>query len=151
RTLLFAGVGATNLNDLWSWDGTVWTQLTSGSSPPPVRRSTAMAFDQSRGRAVVFGGSGGGFLSDTWEWDGTMWSNPTLATHPVARDGLALAYDVTRARTVLFGGEGAMGGLQDTWEWDGTSWTQQCVLAPCNNAVPSMRAFFALAWDAVQG
>lgn len=51
-TLLFGGEGARArvgepLNDLWSWDGTGWTQVDSGPGPSP-RFGLTLAYDAER-------------------------------------------------------------------------------------------------------
>ncbi|MEI6775568.1 MAG: kelch repeat-containing protein [Chloroflexales bacterium] len=119
RVILFGGsrrgIGGGFLNDIWEWDGTTWTQITSATSPP-ARSSHAMAYDATRQRVVLFGGSGsngGGFLNDIWEWDGTTWTQITPATSPPAQSSYVMAYDTARQRVVIFSGN-------DTWTYDGT-------------------------------
>ncbi len=60
-------------NDLWEWDGSNWTQRTTGNTPPP-RENGAMAFDYGRNDFVLFGGWAGYYLSDTWLLDGDTWT-----------------------------------------------------------------------------
>src|SRR5438309_655250 len=60
----------------WEWDGTTWSERTL--APPLPRDGHSMAFDASRGRAVLFGGgtcerASCTNLGDTWEWDGFAW------------------------------------------------------------------------------
>jgi hypothetical protein len=54
------GVGEFNTlpyNDLWEWDGTVWTQREpSVGGPLPTLEYSAAAFDTARSKFVVFGG-----------------------------------------------------------------------------------------------
>lgn len=80
-TYLFGGLDASGipLNDLWTWDGSRWTQLAT-QNPPGRRFDCAMAFDATRGKLVVFGGqnalwsqyrqnwSSWPCLRDTWEY-----------------------------------------------------------------------------------
>lgn len=80
-TYLFGGYGpdGSPLGDLWSWNGTRWTQLLTASSPAR-RGDCALAFDTARGKLVLYGGlnadwatyvqnhSGTAFLRDTWEY-----------------------------------------------------------------------------------
>jgi hypothetical protein len=125
--------------DTWEWDGSRWIQRFPASAPP-ARVGHAMAFDRSRGVAVLYGGNDvlngvSMHYSDTWEWDGQTWTHRyTGAPWRVGSNGELLfpgpmAYDEKRQRTVLFGG-GALAGsiglppIGDTWEWDGTRWTQ---------------------------
>jgi hypothetical protein len=75
--LLFGGaeVSATvrHHGDLWSWDGTSWTQLPDLGPPP--RLHAALAFDPRRNVLVLTGGSNAPakILPDTWEHDGNSW------------------------------------------------------------------------------
>ena len=67
-----------------------WTQ--KQDIGPMARTGPGMAFDISRGRAVLFGGTSyGQFLADTWEWDGNEWTQ-MADTGPTARQLLALVY-----------------------------------------------------------
>jgi len=134
RAVMFAGyhpsIGA--LDDLWEWNGTAGTWAKRIPSPSPsARQQHAMAFDVSRGRAVLFGGWYGSVeLGDLWDWDGAggAWANrtpsPLPALWPTARYNHAMAYDPTRGKVVAFGGTNnttAPNGSQDVWEWDGSA------------------------------
>ena len=80
-TYLFGGLDAAGrpLNDLWSWNGTAWTQLTPRDNPAR-RFDAAMTFDVARGRLVLYGGTNVtwgeyrtcssciAYLRDTWEY-----------------------------------------------------------------------------------
>jgi len=67
------GQGFRVLDDMWTWDGSRWTQV---QTPGPGKRFMhAMAYDPRRGKVVLYGGgSGAKSLDDTWEWDGKQWS-----------------------------------------------------------------------------
>jgi hypothetical protein len=59
------------LGDMWEYDGSTWTQLTSvydGVYPP--RAEFGLVHDVARDRMVVFGGqiANGGLQDDTWEY-----------------------------------------------------------------------------------
>jgi len=43
-------------NDLWEWDGTVWTQRPMPQPAPTARRQTIAAHDARLGRTLLFGG-----------------------------------------------------------------------------------------------
>lgn len=122
--LLFGGQTAQVNNEFWSFDGTDWTTL--GTANPPPRSAAGLAFDSSRGVAVLFGGNNGnGWLNDTWEWNGTTWSQRLAPHTPPGRSNMQIAYDPARARTVLFGGFNPLltnQFLADTWEWNGQDW-----------------------------
>jgi hypothetical protein len=138
KTVLFGGFDgwATYYNDTWKWDGTTWTQLTTGSTVPSVRSNFAMGYDSTKGVSVLFGGLNGSdgtsVLNDTWELSGTIWSQLTQNLYssisaPARRMYHAMAYDSVRRKTVLFGGISAQAGIglvcmlyNDTWEWGQT-------------------------------
>ena len=78
-----AGTGAATrrFDDMWSWDGTAWRELTLQGPTPGHRYVSAMAYDARRDRTVLHGGyscdregAGCGVRDDTWEWDGTGWA-----------------------------------------------------------------------------
>src|SRR5688572_27898206 len=120
---MFGGTGASTLGDLWSWNGTQWTRL-STTGPPP-RDDAVLAFDGRRQRLVLFGGrSGQTLLADTWEWDGTSWLQKAV-TGPDARLHAVAAFDAQRGVVRMHGGVGSDDVPRtDTWEWDGTAWAR---------------------------
>lgn len=153
-TVLFGGrtnsSSAFSFNDLWEWDGALWTLRMADSrtngwanvprigwvptySGQPVQRSHfAMAYDTDRKTVVLFGGttaspSGSGYnLKDLWEWDGTEW-HFRATNGPVPRLNASMAYDESRKRMVLFGGYSDAGfePLEPgnlVAEWDGDGW-----------------------------
>lgn len=139
RTMLYGGVVGSSgpllaSNDLWGWDGTSWTQVTS---LPTGRKGTALAFDRARNRVVLFGGDiGTTKFHDTWEWDGANWllrndgTDPNRPS-PVVQTGAKLVYDEQRGVCVLFGGSPNGTG---TWEWNGSAWNQASAQAPSATA-----------------
>ncbi len=134
NSLLFGGQhgpgNGSARGDTWTWNGTTWTQVTTAISPSP-RYLHGLAFDASRGRAVLFGGTNDAssdFNGETWEFDGFNW-NQVYTTHaPVGRFGHAMFFDANSQRVVLFGGRtGASTADQssETWLYDGSDWTMQ--------------------------
>lgn len=148
KTVLFGGQTAVGvlLAGTFLWDGTAWTEAPPPQPPqvasPPVRNSSAMAFDSGRARVVLFGGVNNGvYAGDTWEWDGIGWTQRVVAG-PSGRSEVGLAYDTLRGVTALFGGSAEEGGvLGETWEWSGTAWIQRAI------AGPSARTAHAMAYD----
>ena len=153
RVLVFGGTstssGFADNNDLWAWDGTDWTQL-STNTQPPIRSSAGIAYDSARDRVVLFAGfHAGQRLDDTWEWNGSDWSERTPTTSPSARSDFSMTYDPISNNTVLFGGSLTPGpGSSDdvtTWTWDGTNWTEQTSAGgPSVSLPPSSMAFDSL-------
>ena len=137
RTVIFGGWewnGNRLLDDTWEYDGVGWYPGAPAASGMNGRTSTAMAFDQRRGRMVLFGGYQ--FVpgrpcptcNDTWEYDGTAWT--AGATAPAAllpRMGHSMTWDPNRQVVVLVGGSSLVSTsipLDDMWEYDGNSWQQ---------------------------
>jgi hypothetical protein len=121
-----------------------WTQL-SPSTSPPARDSSAVAYDEATGQAVLFGGhsaqNGGVSFGDTWTWDGSQWTQQSPPISPPRRQDAGAAYDSSSGQVVMFGGY-ENGFLADTWVWNGQTWTQQ------HPAVsPPARDYMAMAYD----
>src|SRR5581483_9219955 len=118
------GVGASDLGDTWTFNGTTWTQVTA--TPSPAARSGARAaYDAVNHAVVLFGGQqqSGTFLGDTWTFNGSAWTQQSPAAAPSARSYEYLAADGGLPGVVLFGGyDPTMGDMADTWRWDGTGW-----------------------------
>jgi hypothetical protein len=160
RVLLYGGgtpIGQSPpaLDDLWSYDGTAWTQVQFTGGPGP-RRGHAMVHDTARQRVVLFGGTDmqGNFPGDTWEWDGTAWSQAATGG-PGPRVWHRMVYDPVRQRTVLASGALNPFVFDDTWEWDGTSWTQTATGGYSPRIAPGMvfdtvlqRTLLIGGWDA---
>ncbi|MCC6676314.1 MAG: hypothetical protein IT436_04145 [Phycisphaerales bacterium] len=114
--MMFGGHGASDLNDLWQWNGVMW-QNVQQTSPPPGRYWHAMVAVPAG--LLVFGGTGGSAccFGETHLFTGGGWT-ALPGPSPSARAGHAMAYDSDRDEVVLFGGAGASGPrLNDTWIW----------------------------------
>ena len=112
RILLFAGtsdeVDSTGHdNDLWSFDGTSWTQLHPTGGPPSVRRVAAGGFDPVRRRWVVFGGTDETVdRGDLWLLDvaSLTWTQLPGDGAPSARGFASAGYDPSTDSYVVIGG-----------------------------------------------
>ena len=163
KIYIFGGFGGGLLDDLWEWDGTSWSEVSSDVHPPG-RWGAAMAYDPSRNALILFGGSNdwppsggtsiGVLLGDTWEWNSSTrkWSQLQPASSPEPRHLHGMVTDSGRAKMLLFGGERyaydstyPIPGAPRTrdpmpntvWEWDGakTNWTNRTP-APLTVAPP---------------
>jgi len=146
RIVMYGGraVSGQVLNDMWQWDGLVWSQITPATLPP-ARNGHSMTWDPVRRRVVLFGGgtgTPGTVMNDTWEWDGTNWARVTTQTAPPARTAHAAAYHADRNRLMIACGEYATGLYADTWEYDGTNWVET---SPAD--APAARADHAAVYD----
>jgi hypothetical protein len=114
--VMAGGAGAAGaLNDVWTWNGTAWAQVTTQGAFP-ARRDHALWFDQRRNRAVVFGGLVlGQPRADMWELDPDgRWAPITLAGPP-ARSGAVALYAGPLIGGLVFGGRGTSALLNDLW------------------------------------
>ena len=146
---LFGGNdGTTYFNDVWRFDGSDWTQVTTGGTSPTVRTHHALAYDSTNDMILLFGGrdATGTLLADTWELNlsNDTWSQDT-SSGPTARMAHGLTYDPTNDNFVLVSGASNDGDsiLNDTWHYDSTSgWT---AISP-TQAAPSA-AYLWLVYD----
>lgn len=141
KTILYSGVGRPNLDervtryaDMWSFDGTNWTEITK-TAAPGIRFGAQAAIDPRDGKVLLFGGLRATiddkkninqfYGNDTWLWDGSAgtWTELKPAGAPRARQNGALEFDETSGKFVLHGGFAGQIYLSDTWHFDGTSWT----------------------------
>jgi len=138
KTVLYGGLGRltsldriTRYNDMWSFDGTGWTDMKI-TATPGSRYGAQSAIDPRTGHTVVFGGlrldtdSAGVqkqvYANDTWEWDGAAWKQIATPTAPPARENAGLAWDPSRRELALFGGwDGHL--YADLWQYDGKTWS----------------------------
>jgi hypothetical protein len=121
-------------NEVWSWDGSAWTQETATGQGPSSRLFVAYAYDSQRDRLVVFGGQVGDFVSaafnDLYALDlGTfVWSrlHDGAGTAPSGRFSAAMAYDAARDRYLAFGGHADPGVSNEVWAFDpaGGTWSK---------------------------
>jgi N-acetylneuraminic acid mutarotase len=66
--------GSTYYNDMWRWDGSNWTRLSSIMPGPANRYLFMTTQDTRRGLGLLFGGKAGSTdLNDLWAWDGNAW------------------------------------------------------------------------------
>lgn len=109
------------MNDMWSWDGSVWSSIATSGAPttsgaPSARRSVASCYNGTD--YIFFGGadSGNNPLSDSWTMNSTgTFTQLTLSNSPSARWGAQLQY-LPGTGCILFGGDsGGQYPLSDTW------------------------------------
>ena len=109
------------LNDLWTWDGTRWTEVCSTCFGTPAH-DRAVVWDTSRHRLVsACGWTGSSEITGTFELDGNNFI-VVDAYMPPARDSCGIAFDSSRNAIVLYGGNGSSctasnGDCQDTFEY----------------------------------
>ena len=156
-----------NLDDLWSWNGKAWTEVTT-STRPSARTNAGLAYDPARKSLILFGGSsydGLTFMGDTWEWTPAKgWVELISDGSPDGLAGHGMVTDMSRNKILLFGGgdtsviypppyygtSGPRPGSamrNEVWEWDGSklAWTNRTPISTTNS--PTGRSSPALAFD----
>jgi hypothetical protein len=145
KTIFFGGYDGTYLDQTWTFDGTVWTQIKK--NPPPSRSLTSMWYDPTLKKTVIYGGLGRltpndrlTRYDDMWAFDGIGWTQIKPDTTPGMRYGAQVAVDPRTNHTILFGGirldidannNQVQSYANDTWEWDGTTWKKiNSILTP---------------------
>jgi hypothetical protein len=128
RVLVFGGsdgMGANNLNETWTWDGTTWTH----QQPPrrPAGGASMLAYDEATQQMVLFEAAistpgGATRTTSTWSWDGSTWSQISAGGGPTFGD---MTYDSTRHELIIIGGNGLRPGGLQTWTSSGNTatWT----------------------------
>lgn len=159
RILVFGGevrLGVPFLNDVWAFDGTSWTKLTT-TNPPAARMLFGMADDPTNGKVVVFGG-----LTDptrdlvtdlaTWVLDpkARTWTRLATTTVPQPRAELGMAWLGTVGAVVIAtGGDGStcMSWTNSSWAFTGADWRQ----LSASGAVPTPRNEASLTANPLDG
>jgi hypothetical protein len=152
--VLFGGlsetfVDAPLLEDVWTFNGTMWDNRTVAPTPVP-RLSASLVYNPKGEFVLLFGGLGqAGALGDTWRYAGGSWLKLTPPTAPSDRYGASMAYDSGDGYVLLFGGRSSSGAyLNDTWAFKSgkTEWVE---LSPTTS--PSARANASLVDDVSDG
>lgn len=121
-----SALNITLANDLWTFDGTSWTEQTF-TGDAPSRLFVAWGYDSSRERLLAFGGQVGDFVSpafnDLFALDlaTNTWSvinDGFTGTAPAGRFNAMLSYDAGRDRYLLFAGHGDLIMNNQVWAYD---------------------------------
>ena len=120
RTVLYGGLGRltsqdvlTRFGDMWSFDGSGWTEIKPAGGTPGSRYGAQVAVDPRTSKVELFGGirvdlngliSTQVYADDTWEFDGSVWKKVATDGMPQARENGRMDFDYSRNEMVLFGG-----------------------------------------------
>ncbi len=119
EAFLFGGTNltgtATPFNDLWSFDGTTWTNRTPLTTASPPRRFCAGLAHDGFGGVVLYGGTDltGTFFNDTWRFDGVQWTR-LFPDAPTSRARHMMVHDKSRFQIIVAGGS-TTSILNDVW------------------------------------
>ena len=126
-----AGCECRTLNEIWTWDGKLWTHLRPAVSPSP-RYEASMAYDAAHHNVLLFGGlvrsaSDVNFpdrVDDTWTWNGTNWRQEHPQHHPAfsVEWPTAMLFDPLTSSVLLYGATGTNRPNPETWSWNGFDW-----------------------------
>ncbi len=125
RVIIFGGGGnGGNKNETWEYNGTNWTNLVPGASPP-ISQGKPMVFDSKRNVSVLFG-DGAASSNATWEYNysANTWTEKAIEAPSARSTGAGMTFVTSTGKAYLFGGKVGDDYLNDTWTYDGTSWTQ---------------------------
>ena len=112
------------VHQLWTYDGSSWTQLPAATHPA-YRPYPVFAYDAARDLLLLYGGgSGSSVHSDTWEYRDGDWVQRFPQVRPPA-GGVIGTFDPGRGRVVLR--SQSDNGL---WEFDGAHWQAMANEAP---------------------
>src|SRR5438105_3716814 len=144
KTVIYGGIGRvtttdriTRYSDMWTFDGTGWTQLTPTGGTPGMRYGSQTVVDPRNNHVLLFGGLRDDpvapvppstvpgevqvYADDMWEWDGNVWKQLHPDLTPPARENGRIAFDPTRNEVVLFGGY-AGHYFADLWTYNPNTW-----------------------------
>ena len=131
KTVIFGGVGrqssqdnVVRFNDMWSFDGSGWTEIKNVATLPGERYAAQTAVDPRSGKVLLFGGlvlqvngatQSQFYSDDLWSWDGSTWTKVAPSgTNPPPRENGGLAYDPSTNQMILFAGYSGF-YLSDLW------------------------------------
>lgn len=139
KTVIYGGIGRLNaqdkltrFSDMWSFDGTGWTEI-KPTITPGMRYGAQVAVDPKTNHAIVFGGirldiaanniQVQVYANDTWDWDGTNWTKVNSPVNPPPHENGGMAVDPLRNEIVMFGGYSGF-YLSDLWSFTNGKWSQ---------------------------
>ena len=125
--VLFGGhrADAVKLNDMWTWDGTDWTEVVP-TTRPPARYLHSMVADPATGDIYLYGGrsAANAELNDLWIWDGTDWEM-------LAPTGTAPAHNYQYSRAAWDASDSALivfnSNSRRTWKYKAGAWTELAI------------------------
>jgi len=154
KTVIYGGIGRltsqdriTRYSDMWTFDGSGWTELKPASGTPGRRYGAQFVVDPRTNHLLLFGGMRvdsvppvppatqpsdvQSYAADMWDWDGTAWTKLQPTSVPPARENGRIAFDPTRNEIVLFGGYAGY-FFSDVWSYNPTAW-QVKIFDPLGN------------------
>jgi hypothetical protein len=119
-------------HDTWEFNGTGWSEVVTGLSPPPSDAGVSMVYDAAVGADVLFDTGelyqGGPFLNQTWTFASGNWTLVASGVGPEPRGVFMMSYDATLGAAIVFGGNecdnqtGLCPNQADTWAYANGTW-----------------------------
>lgn len=113
KIVLYGGGKAQVRNELWEFDGKVWSKINAKDYPGGRLRHNLIYVDHLK--MIVLHGGNEETNGWTWGWDGHNWKK--IAEGGPVGDLQALGYDPIRKSIVAYGGSGSNGTLA-SWLWE---------------------------------
>ncbi len=122
KTVLYGGLGRDDKNsraeryaDMWSFDGSGWTDMkVDPATTPGMRYAATSTIDPRNGHLLLYGGlvytkdakgvESQFYTKDLWEWNGAKWTLLSADNAPGIRENAAFVYDPASDRMRFFGG-----------------------------------------------
>lgn len=148
------GQGPYSNNSTWTFQGGIWTNITSTAGPAPSPRSgMAMTYDPAGQYVLAFGGEyepGGApiFFNDTWEFQSGHWIrlHPSNSPSTSAVEAVTMTYDYADNYPLLLATPYDSYANMSTWRFEGGNWSQVSTFAR-----PSWRTYEAMTYDSHDG
>jgi hypothetical protein len=132
RTVIYGGIGRPTIddavkryNDMWSFDGSKWTQLSPTTNPGPLY-GPQVGWDPASETIVMFGGKNGQetYVNSHWSWNGSNWEQVTPANAPSPRMNGRMINDPLSGKLMLYGGYAGY-YHSELWSVENGTWTLQ--------------------------
>ncbi|MEQ9496506.1 MAG: hypothetical protein RIT81_06600 [Deltaproteobacteria bacterium] len=137
--MLFNSGVSGGATEVWSWNGTTWTNLSATS--PLVGQQWATVYDRAQGEALYVRRNPSTQQLETWSYDG-VWTQRSTTSPAIGATRIQLAFDHGRGCAVLLAADAPTNA--ETFEWCGSQW----VLRQTGGAVPDDGT---LAFDEARG
>ncbi len=131
------------VDDTWSWNGSDWRELDSGTGHPPS--SGVIAWDSPLNEMVLVGESGTTSTYETWEWSTRGWGRD--AAGDFVAYGAALAFDPISGALIAITSTGPQEASTVTLQWKGSSWRRMTGVADPSIATDQPATVAGLALD----
>ena len=127
--IYYVGTGTgTGDAEVWSWNGTRWTQIGGDglNNCWPINTFEAVNVMATDGTNLFVGLGTGAGDAEVWSWNGTTWTK-------LGGDALNNSWQVNTFEGVfalsyfnstLYAGLGTSANDAEVWSWDGTTWTK---------------------------